>query len=208
MKSLSYTSTLFYVLPEDFSSGSREVLIAIAFIIAKNLPDLINEEIKRSPFDDSFSLIDLENIDIHKPEVPNMTGDKDKKNYVMWLKGRTRQNKKMTQEYDSQITKIYDKVHCWLRFSAKHGTIFYNQFVTIIFFILFHFQLNSILNHKATGKLTLNEILALSSENYCKGFLEKCSHIMDLLECYQEWTRKQKIFWKWMVSRSSIKTII
>ncbi|XP_018569533.1 uncharacterized protein C14orf80 homolog [Anoplophora glabripennis] len=169
MKSLNYSSTLFYILPGDFSSGSRELLLAIAFIIAKDLSNLINEEIKQSPFDDSFSLIDLEDVAIQKPEVPNMMGDTDMKNYIMWLKGRTRQNKKMTKEYETQITKIYEK-------------------------------LNSLLNNKSNGKLLLNEVLALSSKKYCKEFLEKCSRIMDLLECYQEWNRKQKIFWKWMAS--------
>lgn len=110
MKVLNYSSKLFYTLPEDFSSGSRELLLAITFIIAKDLPNLINEEIKQSPFDDSFSLIDLDNIDIHKPEVPNMMSESDMKNYIMWLKGRTQQNKKMTEEYDTQISKIYEKV--------------------------------------------------------------------------------------------------
>lgn len=114
MKSLNYSSKLFYVLPEDFSYGSRELLIAIAFIVAKILPDMINEEIKQSPFDDSFCLIDLESFDVHKPEIPNMAVEKDMKNYIMWLKGRTRQNEKMTEEYDTQITNIYHKVGFFL----------------------------------------------------------------------------------------------
>ncbi|KAJ8924520.1 hypothetical protein NQ315_007318 [Exocentrus adspersus] len=142
MKTLNHTSEMFYCLPEDGSTGSRELLIAIAFIVAKNLPNLINEEIKYSPLDDYCSLIDAQNIQVSIPQVPDCMDKDSMKNYIMWLKGKTQQNNRMTEEYKNQTTKIYEK-------------------------------LNGLLNIKSRGKLSLNEVLALSSSKYSKEFLEK-----------------------------------
>ncbi|KAJ8928960.1 hypothetical protein NQ314_018412 [Rhamnusium bicolor] len=52
--------------------------------------------------------------------------------------------------------------------------------------------LNNTLNVNTLDKLSLNEVVALSDKKYCKEFLEKSSFIMNLLDCYQQWTRKEK----------------
>ncbi|KAJ8963152.1 hypothetical protein NQ318_018617 [Aromia moschata] len=35
---------------------------------------------------------------------------------------------------------------------------------------------------------------------YIMWIKDRSCFILDLLECYQEWTKKQSIFWKWMVT--------
>ncbi|KAJ8973827.1 hypothetical protein NQ317_009472 [Molorchus minor] len=111
MESINYTSAYIYQLPEDFSSGSRELLLAIAFLVAKNLKNLIKEEIDKSPFGISFCLLDMEDLQtVIAPEPSVITNKREYDQFILWMKGRVQQNRKMCTEYETQISKMCCKL--------------------------------------------------------------------------------------------------
>lgn len=47
--------------------------------------------------------------------------------------------------------------------------------------------------------LTIYEILALQDKEIGAQFLGETEHIVHVMAIYQEWNKKEKLFWKWMV---------
>lgn len=115
LKLQKYNSLQFFALPNDKSQGSRELLIALAFLIAKDeLNNIVYEEVNQSPFQNernSKESFTLKNGNLEYNYRNQCKTATDSENLVKWLKGRIAYNKKLTQEYKSCSEKMVKKVN-------------------------------------------------------------------------------------------------
>ncbi|KAF7284392.1 uncharacterized protein LOC143201068 [Rhynchophorus ferrugineus] len=166
LKQLNYERREFFnVLYETVCS--RELLLALAFIISVSLKECIEKVLDKSVFSASYDGF-KENLDLIPVELIKLN-EKDVINYKKWISGKICLNNNMIFEYNEQVKKMYEKIS------------------------------NSI-DMKANGSLTIYELLALKDKSYAEKFFSDSEPMMNLLSFYTEWLKKEKIFWKWMIT--------
>ncbi|CAH0550490.1 unnamed protein product [Brassicogethes aeneus] len=169
MTSLKYPRENFQNLPENMSKGSKEVLLAISFILNEKIDDFVKVEIENCPLNPDYDFLGV-NDDIcddeEKVVLSHLTSENDCKQYLMWVKGKLGQSVKQIEEYDVQNKTLVDKLKTDLPLKFED--------------------------------LSLNRLIAFISKKYCKQFIEKTDRIFEILEQYVLWKRKEDIFWKWM----------
>lgn len=92
--------------PENVSKGSRELLIAVGFLIAQGrLDELIRNKCKVQH--DKHSLQKVSSVSrLHN----TIDSHEDMIKYLQWIKGRITFTKRITSEYNTQIGKIRHEV--------------------------------------------------------------------------------------------------
>lgn len=107
LKKLNYERSKFFNIVYETAS-SRELLLAISFIISVTLKDNIEKHLNKSVFSESYDDF-KENPDTIPVEPPKLN-EKDLKNYKKWISGKICLNNNMISEYNEQVKKIYEKV--------------------------------------------------------------------------------------------------
>lgn len=116
LKLMNYNSLQFFALPGDMSSGSRELLIALAYLISKDeLNNIVLDEIKNTPLDNSYEF--QTNLNMKNQKNLNISYDKqckttkDCEQLIKWLEGKISYNKQLSKEYNLCTDKLVKKVH-------------------------------------------------------------------------------------------------
>lgn len=91
-------------------SSSRKLLMAIAHILAKHLGELIDELVEKSPFNSNYSILLSNDNEIISVGCPELHSKEDYCNYLVWVKGRTGQIKRISKSYQEQNAKMLQKV--------------------------------------------------------------------------------------------------
>lgn len=114
--SMNYRCMTFYSLPNDMSCGSRELLIAFGFVIAKTniLYELIQRRIENTPFNPKYSILTKTRVNPITFDENNLQNDKDKKNAKRWIEGRINLTKKLIVETEDKINKLSKQVSNYL----------------------------------------------------------------------------------------------
>ncbi|KAB0804574.1 hypothetical protein PPYR_01544 [Photinus pyralis] len=116
LKVLKYKSLHFYSLPEDMSCGSRELLIALAYLIANEflnnrIQDIINKSVfnpnKQSHSSPDTSSDSKEDSNIVVKQIKN---NEDLENMMQWIDGQIEYNNRQCWEYQEAIKKLLLKV--------------------------------------------------------------------------------------------------
>ncbi|KAH1007128.1 hypothetical protein HUJ04_004401 [Dendroctonus ponderosae] len=168
--SLHYNRTQFYCLQRENLCGSRELLLALGFLIGTTVERDLREKLESNPLPpvNHFAPQPL-SADSNDQFEWKKLNERDLEKYRKWLVGHIASNHDMISEYNEQIRKIQTKY-------------------------------DKCLNIKAHNMLTIYEILALKDKEIGAQFLLETERIVCIMGIYQEWTKKEKIFWKWMAS--------
>lgn len=178
----------FFSLSNDRCNGSRELLIALAYLIAKDeLNERVFDETKQSPINKDYEDVDVTKT--NNTQYLNMINNhckssKDADNLLKWINGKIDYNKKLALEYDSCADKMVKKVNFRL--------FFWRFFLCI----RIYFQLNDSMRENYTK----NEVIAIYDQTAGDNFLKKTNHIIKILENHEKWLKNSNIFWDWMVS--------
>ncbi|KAF2901761.1 hypothetical protein ILUMI_04419 [Ignelater luminosus] len=170
---LKYKSLQFYALPEDMLNGSRELLLAFAYLVSQ---DYLNKYVKTMVSNSSLNPYYQPKIEDLQYKVENYTfnlkqikSDNDFENALQWIEGRIKHNKKIMSEYQT----------CFEKFSIKLCR-------------------RNLMPHPE--QLSVPAILALNSAEHAKTFLESTENVFKILENHERWLRTQSAFWDWMNS--------
>lgn len=108
-----YQSIEFFGLTENMSDGSRELLLALGFLISTgSLHNIVNKEIRNCPFDPSYSPV-LRNGNFSKQynmEDFKISTKNDLKNVTQWIDGKIKFSERMVFDYEIQLKKLETKV--------------------------------------------------------------------------------------------------
>lgn len=99
----------------DFiDEGSRELLIAVGFVLSDGLQMAVDRETECSPFNPKFGML-LENDETKiLTDVSAFTSERDFQRYSDWLKTRVILNSKEIAELKIQNKKLLEKVCLFL----------------------------------------------------------------------------------------------
>lgn len=128
LKLLKYNSLQFFALPDDMSGGSRELLIAFAYLLGNgNLNSIVLEELKKSLLNKDFTpendfIIKVNNVQRNSCNIECRT-TMDCENLLEWIKGKIFYNRKLIEEYTSCSEKMAKKVNI-----TKEGKEFDKKF--------------------------------------------------------------------------------
>ncbi|KAK4885383.1 hypothetical protein RN001_001654 [Aquatica leii] len=173
LKVLKYRNAHFYAVPNNMSSGSRELLLAFAYLVGKNYLNkhLINL-ISNSLFNPDLQLEDnevcLNNCSLNLNQIKN---ERDFKNMLKWIEGQIIFNHREYQEYRGGLYNL------WLK---KNG-----------------YNVNTCPNISSLNEI---EIHALCSEKDGREFLEGTEIVSKVLHSHIKWLQVQSEFWEWMNS--------
>lgn len=124
LKNLKYKSIQFYALPEDMSNGSRELLLAFAYLISH---DYLNKHVKKVVSNSSLNPYYQPKLDDLQYKVENYTlnikqikNDDDFENALQWIEGRIKHNKKIISEYQTCLEKFSLKVNNTKSYFSLH----------------------------------------------------------------------------------------
>ena len=110
MYGLGYNSLEFYCLPSNCTRNSRELLLALGFILAKgSLADVIDKEVQMTPFHESYVLRNEEPSNERFIEK-QLKSHLDKLNATKWMKGKIAVNERMIEEMRGGSDKLLKKV--------------------------------------------------------------------------------------------------
>lgn len=106
LQSLHYNRASFYNLNRNTNSGSRELLLALSFLLSFLMEQEIQLKLEISPLPEhstttsnDTTVFEWKKLDEHQL-----------KNFHLWLTGRILSNQNATQQYKEQICKIQEKV--------------------------------------------------------------------------------------------------
>lgn len=109
-RKLSYLNPEFYALPDTMITGSKQLLIAFAYLLHTKTDTILKVIIDASVFADKYQILQcgpLESLQIHKP--CNLTTH-DYDNYRLWISARTRANKKAVRDIKKHIEQLTAKI--------------------------------------------------------------------------------------------------
>ncbi|XP_053979368.1 tubulin epsilon and delta complex protein 1-like [Hylaeus volcanicus] len=175
---LRYPAIEFYALGED-SKNTRELLVAFSWLLGTQdvLSSIIKINLSNSVFGSECS--NLNNSEEMKIEYDVPETWTAQMNNILYLSGKVNYNIKEISELISERTKLISKVH-----AASIGT--------------------SGLPHLSVSELALIKRIAtvnkdaLSDED--KRYLKELSSIGTLLDLHMKWSKKEYIFFDWMVT--------
>lgn len=97
-------------LSDSLNQGSKNLLIAVGFVLSEGLETAIEEEIKRSPFDEKFDMLQEDIDPIPTPNFSTFTCERDFQRYTDWLRTRVLLNTREINEMQNQNLKILEKL--------------------------------------------------------------------------------------------------
>ncbi|KAF5280073.1 hypothetical protein FQA39_LY18157 [Lamprigera yunnana] len=171
---LKYKNLNFYALPENMSSGSRELLLAFGFIFGN---DHLNNTVKNLIADSLFNYnMTLTRDDQFEPKKytfsPKCIKTKnDFENVLKWINGQIVLNQREYKEYCDGFHKLLLKKN--------------------------HMEVYSDVNVKQLSEL---EIVALSNEKDAKEFLSATEFVSKVVHNHIKWLNVESEFWEWMSS--------
>lgn len=175
---MGYNCCEFYSLPTDCSSGSRELLLALMWVIAKEnaLAVLTQERVRQSPLSQEYSDISKEQVTnsstktvpLLKTETKHSLSSEHQINYCLWLANRLRYNINQIQDLEEERIKHTHKVH-----QATAGS--------------------SGLPH-----LSVFETKLVKDPDLLNQWMPKLSKLNDLINAHTKWLKKKSVFWEWM----------
>lgn len=108
--SLGYNSLEFYCLPSNCAGNSRELLLALGFILGKGfLSHVINKEVQMTPFHESY-ILQNEEPNNQRFIEKQLKSHLDKLNATKWMKGKIAINERIIQEVRDGSNKLLKKV--------------------------------------------------------------------------------------------------
>lgn len=179
-----YNSSEFYSLPTDNTTGSRELLLALMWVIAKEnaLSVLTQECVRRSPLCREYPDIaeqqtsgNKQNVHGLKTESKQLLNLEDQINYCLWLANRIRYNLNQIHDLEDQRIKNTHKVH-----EATAGS--------------------SGLPH-----LSVFETKLVRDPDLLKKWMPNLSKLNELLSVHAKWLKKKSAFWEWMETIIELK---
>lgn len=177
LASHGYNSAEFYSLPSDNKSGSRELLLALMWIIANEnaLANLTQECVRRSPLCQEYSDTPTEEALNRRSAVSILNGQskktlnlEDQINYCLWLANQIKYNINQIHDLEEERIKNTHKVH-----QATAGS--------------------SGLPH-----LSVFETKLVRDPELLNQWMPKLSKLNDLLTTHSKWLKKKSAFWEWM----------
>lgn len=121
-KDLNYRSVEFYKLSEDKLKGSRELLLALAFILAQNyLNKHIANVIENSLLNPKISTNTDKPYEAKKYtfDLKQFKNDNDYTNAIEWMEGVTSNNYKEIEECENHLKFLLEKVLSSLKTFVK-----------------------------------------------------------------------------------------
>ncbi|XP_034233071.1 tubulin epsilon and delta complex protein 1-like [Thrips palmi] len=177
LASQGYNSAEFYSLPADNTSGSRELLLALMWIIANEnaLATLTQECVRQSPLCQEYSdaptqevLNGRSTVSILNSQSKKALSLEDQINYCLWLANQIKYNINQIHDLEEERIKNTHKVH-----EATAGS--------------------SGLPH-----LSVFETKLVRDPELLKQWMPKLSKLNDLLTTHSKWLKKKSAFWEWM----------
>ncbi|XP_044747391.1 uncharacterized protein LOC123308686 isoform X2 [Coccinella septempunctata] len=110
LKSIDYRNPGIYFLSDSSNEGSREILIAVSFVLSKGLEKAIDDEIKKSPFDPRFDMFLELDLEASSPDVSTFTCERDFQRYTDWLKTRVLLNSREISELQNRNDQLVHKI--------------------------------------------------------------------------------------------------
>lgn len=113
---LGYKNIQFYCLPEDMSSGSRELLIAFSWLLQtdKLLDNMLKRKLQNSDISKDFDLDIFNNQP--QEQIPKLSSIEEYYNYILWISGRINNNLKQISEYKLRTLQFTNKVIIYFEF--------------------------------------------------------------------------------------------
>lgn len=179
MQTRGFLSREFASLPNDMSSGSRELLLGFAWLLCKE--SLIDKfmEACASPLDedDPSFLYEFEFEDMSKPSrqlaPQRILSPAQKVQHLRLLNGKLRSNIRQLQALQREKAKLMNRVH-----DSTYGV-----------------SLNPERNH-----LSVMEVHLLKHPELMKKILKLLEKDNDRLQNMLSWKDQEEVFWKWMES--------
>ncbi|KAF5304933.1 hypothetical protein FQR65_LT00817 [Abscondita terminalis] len=172
---VKYKNAHFYALPEDMSSGSRELLLAVAYLLAQNyLNKNVMKIVSNSLFNSNIKFEDDNEINTPSKytfDLDQIKTEDDVENALKWIDGQIAYNEREYQEYRDSFYKL------WM----KKNNFYVNTCYTVPY-------------------LSELEIIALCNEAEGKEFLERTEIVTKVVHNHRKWLHVQSEFWKWMNS--------
>ncbi|XP_030764018.1 uncharacterized protein LOC115888421 isoform X2 [Sitophilus oryzae] len=105
---LKYTRKQFYFNTTEHC-GSRELLLAISFILCLCLNSQLEKHLEVSVFSENyfFDITSIENISLDFDKL----NEEELQNFKKWIEGKISSNENMIYEYSHQITQMYNKLN-------------------------------------------------------------------------------------------------
>lgn len=182
MQALGFTSYAFSSLPNDMSQGSRELLLAFAWLLCKG--SLIDKFMDKcaSPVEEDLSVYQLNNLDdsnfnnhltANKPLNPAQ-----KVQHLQYLNGKLRSSLRRLYALQQQKNKLQHKIH-----ECTQGV-------------------SSVAER---SHLSVMEVHLLRHPELLKKILKLLEKDNDRLQCMLTWKKQEDVFWKWMESVLDVK---
>lgn len=109
---MNYNRKEFYMLNKEINQGSRELLLALVFLLSATIENDLQKRLGSTPCFDMFNQLgDCRGISsTHENFNWLMLKENDLQNYKNWLCGKISSNSNMISEYKEHIDKIQKKV--------------------------------------------------------------------------------------------------
>lgn len=105
LQTFHYNRLSFYNVNRNSNSGSRELLLALSFLVSFLMEQEIELRLATSPLPE-YSTTTNNTTEFEWTKL----SEHQLKNYRLWLTGRILSNQNATQQYQEQICKIQEKV--------------------------------------------------------------------------------------------------
>ncbi|XP_047115145.1 tubulin epsilon and delta complex protein 1-like isoform X1 [Schistocerca piceifrons] len=169
---LGYENFEFYSLPSDMSSGSRELLIAFSWLIAKTnvLESIVQQKVLESPLVSEYGNtqhVQLE-TSVTSNQKADVKNDNDCMHYILLMAGKISHNLKIITETSKEMISLVSKVH------QSTATI--------------------------TGLPHLSVVqtrLLKDPEKYASE-LQEIKRLALVIETWKQWLKRSTLFWEWM----------
>lgn len=110
--SLNYQDLEFYSLSEDMNSGSRILLLAFSWLLAKEnncIVNAIKKKIIKSVLSEEFATVS--NLLENEEHVINLNNIQEYQNYILMFIGKIHNNLKLVAEYTEKNVQLMSKIH-------------------------------------------------------------------------------------------------
>lgn len=169
---LGYENFEFYSLPSDMSSGSRELLIAFSWLIAKTniLESIVQQKVLESPLISEYGNTWREQFEASftSNQKADVKSDNDCMQYILLMAGKINHNLKIITETSQELINLVSKVH---------------QSTTTV-----------------TGlpHLSVVETRLLKDPEKYTSELKEIKRLALVIETWRQWLNRSTLFWEWM----------
>ncbi|XP_069689726.1 tubulin epsilon and delta complex protein 1-like isoform X2 [Periplaneta americana] len=167
---LEYKNIDFYCLPSDMSSGSRELLLALGWLLlVENLLEKSTEKkLRDSSMNMEFDVQTIQKEAVPSQIVPKTGSLRSNVNCILLMAGKIRHNVNAIAELDQARVAFTNKVH---EGSSKSCGL---------------------------SHLSVSESKLVRYPHLLPEYLKTVSETSALIETHQQWQKKCHLFWEWM----------